>query len=993
MRTRSGRVRSSSLPPPASPMVNVEVSEPIDAIESTDTWSGPSAPVPSNEPAVETLSLVEAVAHVERVALERSSPALELEQDKEESGSKMSVDLLDDGDRDVVRQQDVDNDGFVTPTRSARVDDTATSHNSSVSGSSIFPEWFREPMPIDNPINQFDWGNSTDEDELPDISNWQADAQVRQTQQSIADVFGSAESNDILNKRMMQISKVRADHTENESSDDDHTSSNSESPSLKRKRRSVFGQYKRPKRPSRSRSPGLSLRATMIAEDGPSACQKCGKEGHSTGECRLATGEGVGNSYLAKGKYKALSEDDVDSEIELRKAQIEADREAARALQHRLDAENVLPQSRRREIDPLARHSIASRTLASRNAKIMALEQRIKELEKQQGGTHRNSLPEKSATPGTGGTYKRASSRLPMDSSMKQAMAGYPDDSPSSSEPSSRDSSPVRDKARKHKGSDASDSGNSSGNDLFNREPESDHPSDSSGAKRRKREKRRRYRAKLNELKYQQPFLKQDPPETYDGSVIVTKIKKWFFSIQDLKRNGHLRTQQIIRLSGKYMSGKAYRFFEQNVLQKRKKYNTLTEYFEELFDYIFPPGFRMQQRDKFDRFEQLSLPAVDFLRRLQEIGDTIGDITDKDVVLAFWQRCAPYLRSELILRGYDASEITISELEDLVIRVERAHQEARGTTREATSRLQPPNNSSKRHIASSAVTVPSRRPEPQTATRAVGQRREGFKSKGTAETRTSKPASAEHRTHDAKAREQDRQRINRLREENKCFLCESPDHIGRNCPKRHNQRPPLRSNAIGLSATEIQLAALEEGTSLGLFSIGDETHLLHVECVSRTDEHRRAEREVLWARALGQLYNAVPLAYDLLEGWRISPYAQDRFVFHEYGGIDTYLLRDSHTYGEYVLARELLVKPDFDLLRWLNARQGEQLETFLREPRLERVRALQVMSSRPKSPMEWVEPWDDQDDVSCHDSDVSYLDLGAEVIPELESESSLHILQ
>lgn len=87
----------------------------------------------------------------------------------------------------------------------------------------------------------------------------------------------------------------------------------------------------------------------------------------------------------------------------------------------------------------------------------------------------------------------------------------------------------------------------------------------------------------------------------------------------------------------------------------------------------------MQQRDKFDKYEQQTLPAIDFLWWLQELADTVGDLEDKDVVLAFWRRCAPYICSELTMQGYEASEITMHEVEDFVIRIECAHQEAHET--------------------------------------------------------------------------------------------------------------------------------------------------------------------------------------------------------------------------------------------------------------------------------------------------------------------------
>ena len=51
--------------------------------------------------------------------------------------------------------------------------------------------------------------------------------------------------------------------------------------------------------------------------------------------------------------------------------------------------------------------------------------------------------------------------------------------------------------------------------------------------KARKREKKRRYRAKLNKLKYQQSFLKEDPPPTYHGEIQVGLFKKWCRELRD----------------------------------------------------------------------------------------------------------------------------------------------------------------------------------------------------------------------------------------------------------------------------------------------------------------------------------------------------------------------------------------------------------------------------------------------------------------------------
>ncbi|KAF7964564.1 hypothetical protein HWV62_5606, partial [Athelia sp. TMB] len=125
---------------------------------------------------------------------------------------------------------------------------------------------------------------------------------------------------------------------------------------------------------------------------------------------------------------------------------------------------------------------------------------------------------------------------------------------------------------------------------------------------------------------------------------------------------------------------------------------------------------------------------------------------------------------------------------------------------------------------------------------------------------------------------------------------------------------------------------MSEGSGLGLFSISNYTigDLLPNVPRVRSLQYLHLERDVLWSRALFQLYRAVPLAFDLLEDWRVDPFSQDRFSFSEYGGLDTYLHRDRHTYGEYVLTRGMLIDDGFDLLPWLHLQQIQQFGTFLR---------------------------------------------------------------
>jgi hypothetical protein len=224
--------------------------------------------------------------------------------------------------------------------------------------------------------------------------------------------------------------------------------------------------------------------------------------------------------------------------------------------------------------------------------------------------------------------------------------------------------------------SDSSDSESSDfSSDFLAIEPESDHDSDSVATKRTKRAARRKYRAKMAKLKYQQGFLKHEPPFTYQGEPNATTFKKWIREVHEWKSRAQLSTRQSIRMLGKYLGGQAYKFFERDVLDLRKNYS-LTEFFEHLFDYIFPPDFQMLQRLKFSECHQDSKQSVrDYLRQLRDLADTAGDVEERELVRQFWMNCLPYIKASLVDKGYKPNTVSLETLKQKSLRTERAFQE------------------------------------------------------------------------------------------------------------------------------------------------------------------------------------------------------------------------------------------------------------------------------------------------------------------------------
>jgi len=366
------------------------------------------------------------------------------------------------------------------------------------------------------------------------------------------------------------------------------------------------------------------------------------------------------------------------------------------------------------------------------------------------------------------------------------------------------------------------------GSDFFEEEPSTVFTNDLDQTKARKREKKRRYRAKLNKMKYQQSFLKEDPPFTYRGEIQVGLFKKWCRELRDWAKRARLNRKKSIRLAGKYLDGRAYRFYERDVLDLKKRY-TLTTFFKGLFDYVFPADFRMQQRDKFDACRQDGRSVLDFLRKLQEIADTVGDIGDRDVVLAFWRRCQPYLRAELTKNGYDATTISIITLESECVRYEKAKRvidEDRHRRPQSSRECSNPHKQSTDQLSTAATRSTT------TGTHTMAQN----------------PKQASQKPQHDNGKVADKERKQHLRKEGKCFNCEGTDHIERNCPKRWqtkdkrgNQR--LLLNSVGMSAAEARLAAIEEGTELGLFALctaaspdeeEDSSHPIEVHAIERS---------------------------------------------------------------------------------------------------------------------------------------------------------------
>jgi len=120
--------------------------------------------------------------------------------------------------------------------------------------------------------------------------------------------------------------------------------------------------------------------------------------------------------------------------------------------------------------------------------------------------------------------------------------------------------------------------------------------------------------------------------------------------------------------------GKAYQLYEQEICTCKKKYS-LSEYFMALFNYCFPASFCMQQHDKFNACKQNDMSTIDYLWKLQDLADTIGDIIADGIVLASPHCASVYLQVKLADARYEPTDLTLDQLEDKIIALDRGNEE------------------------------------------------------------------------------------------------------------------------------------------------------------------------------------------------------------------------------------------------------------------------------------------------------------------------------
>ena len=338
--------------------------------------------------------------------------------------------------------------------------------------------------------------------------------------------------------------------------------------------------------------------------------------------------------------------------------------------------------------------------------------------------------------------------------------------------------------------------------------------------------------------------IKPIAPKEYSGGADARAYHRFVRESEAYLRDGKVKGRRRIFLLSHYLTDKAYDFYTQKVANDEANW-TLTQFYEELFNYCFPVDYRMQLRRTLARCHQNDKSVAEYTHELSELFNMIGDIPERDQVLKFWNGTRSVIQKGLWrdnlnpetsswVRVIAQAEI-IEISENVAERRDRRHGSSsqQGVSSNSQSHGANSNRSKSRNTGNStsvrSVSFESKgtghsgsgdksrsgsthgsdsRTQPSHGRGNSRPPRGGFSSRGRSQTPRS---SSSHQS--SAPRLTDKERADRIAA-GQCFVCGGADHYSRDCPTKkvvrsNNGKPP------GASSFNIE-PAIEEHDSDGV---------------------------------------------------------------------------------------------------------------------------------------------------------------------------------
>lgn len=339
----------------------------------------------------------------------------------------------------------------------------------------------------------------------------------------------------------------------------------------------------------------------------------------------------------------------------------------------------------------------------------------------------------------------RASSQIPPRSFVNQILQTHQSCRPSSS-PNAPPSPPPSD----------------SNADTDISEPSTVHAHDPPATRVRKKEARRRSKRARENRKRADANDEPVEPSIYEGQADFDIFQHWAFEVEEYFTSSHTRSSRKVRRLKHFLGGRAASIFMREVAVSSRKWK-LGDFLQVLFDECFPSNFRTEQRVRLAASLQDGRTVREWTLDLEKLAASIGDVSERQLVLYFWAGSDVYIRAKWAEAGFNPE---ISLFADLALAAER-YEEARkyreleqlGDARPSSSNEDESDRESNVHGDSELDVLDDAPPSPA---------RHPTTSSGNVSRDQQVPISS----------------IAELRDLGLCFECQGPGHIARDCPQR-----------------------------------------------------------------------------------------------------------------------------------------------------------------------------------------------------------------
>jgi hypothetical protein len=420
---------------------------------------------------------------------------------------------------------------------------------------------------------------------------------------------------------------------------------------------------------------------------------------------------------------------------------------------------------------------------------------------------------------------------------------------------------------------DSSDSSSDSSSDTTDSADSELSDLDVAYGNRRNKKRKKRTKRKI--------MVRPKEPTEYSGEVDFRKFNRFLKEGRMYLKDARFPKKEYIMRIAPFLKGKALNFYTQKGEMYESQWD-LKMFFNQLFDYCFPPNYRMNLRDRLENTVQSGDHSVtQYAHNIQELFNMLGNVASEDQVIKLWKGLRPEIQEGLWRDKLNPDHSTWDEVLEQAIRIEMAIKAVKSIGQRKQGSY-PANSSNNKNSSGGGNRSQSSRPFKGNNFRKFGNgtsgnsdnRGEGISNGQRGSSSTPAPAkgfkqgtpAAERSqyklaSHNGKPNRGDRV----FKQHGKpggqngqkpdhsdllCYSCGEPGHISRNCPRgnvvsHHGKKPP------GAASFSVEIAGIEPVIEEGT----DEVEVLDslplgAVLLMETDSHENEGVEPLWYESI-----------------------------------------------------------------------------------------------------------------------------------------------